>query len=120
MRWDADTRKRAAELFEKGLGYKAVATELGISREAVREWACIWRALGTEGLCAMGERRTYKPETKLAVARDRLENGLSVVEVMKRHGVANRRQVKEWCNQYAKRGAAAFGFEEEGKEGAEA
>lgn len=109
MRWEASTRLRVADLLDEGLGYKAIASRLGISREAVREWAYAYRALGREGLCAVGSRRRYRAETKLAAARDRLEGGLSVVAVMAKYGVANRRQVKEWCSQYLAKGPAAFG-----------
>lgn len=49
MKWGLSLRRKAAELFESGLGYKAVSTELGINRETVRDWSYTWRALGTEG-----------------------------------------------------------------------
>lgn len=35
-------------MFERGLGYKAVSTQLSINRDTVRDWYAIWRALGTE------------------------------------------------------------------------
>lgn len=119
MRWDSRIRERAADLFEKGLGYKAVATELGLSREATREWSYAWRALGREGLLTMGHRRNYSPETKLAVARARVDEGVGVVEAMSRFQIVNRRQVNSWCRQYEKKGAAAFGLEADFPDSAE-
>lgn len=110
MRWSSDVREQAGDLFDQGLGYKAVATQLGLSREVTREWSYAYRALGREGLRTKGRRREYAPTTKLAAARDRVEGGLSMVEVMQRYGVGNRRQVKEWCSLYEKDGAAAFGL----------
>ena len=110
MRWGPKVRERAADLFEQGLGYKAVATELGLSREVTREWSYAWRAMGRDGLRTMGCRRSYSPEVKLAAARARIEEGAGMVETMERFQVVNRRQVATWCHLYEKEGAAAFGL----------
>ncbi len=112
MRWDFEVRERAADLFGQGLGYKAVATKLGMSREAIREWSYAWRAMGREGLLDMGHRRSYAPEVKLAAARARVDGGESVVDTMARFRIANRRQVNSWCRLYEEKGAAAFGLED--------
>ncbi|WP_162611009.1 helix-turn-helix domain-containing protein [Gordonibacter sp. An230] len=101
-------RESAADLFDEGLGYKAAASRLGVGREVAREWAYAYRALGREGVLHDDcRRRKYSAEVKLSAVRDRLD-GVSVAEVMKRYGVANRRQVREWCLLYQKLGSAAF------------
>ena len=108
MNWGLSARKKAAELFESGLGYKAVSTELGINRETVRDWSYTWRALGTEGFCAAKEAHpNYSPELKLAVVADRM-NGDSVVDVMHRYQIPNRHRIKEWCALYQKNGPSVF------------
>lgn len=109
MNWSISLRQRAAELFEKGMGYKAVSSELGINRETVRDWSYTWRALGTEEFLVShaGERITYPPEIKIAVARDRI-NGMGVVEVMAKYHILNRHSVKEWVRMYLKEGEEAF------------
>lgn len=107
-------RKQAAKMFEKGLGYKAVSSELGVNRETVRDWSYTWRALGTDEflMTHTNECRRYDPETKLAVARDRL-GGMSVVEVMSKYRIPNRHRVKDWVGMYLKDGEAAFGLTSE-------
>lgn len=108
MKWSKETRKRAAELFEQGYGYKAVSTELGINRETVRDWSYTWRALGSEALCKSSEKKeSYSAEIKMAVVKDR-ENGVAVVEVMQRYGIPNRTRIKEWCAAYRRNGLKAF------------
>lgn len=92
-------RRAAAELFEAGKGYKAVSTALGINRETVRDWSYIWRAFGSESFCHVrgdGERAVYPPEVKRAAVKDRME-GKPMVDVMAKHGVRSRHQIKEWC-----------------------
>ncbi len=112
MRWSTVIRGRAADLFEQGKGFKAAAVELGISCETTREWMLVWKAHGREGLCAPRPRRThYAPEVKLAAARAHVDEGMPVVDVMRKYGVFNRRKVKEWSNLYIDQGPAAFGLE---------
>ncbi len=108
MYWSKEKRENAAELFEQGMGYKAVATHLGISPETARDWSYTWRALGREGLTGRRGRHEYPPHIKLACARARIEEGASMVETMERFGVFNRGQIKRWCNMYEKKGEAAF------------
>lgn len=110
-------RAQAADLFEAGVGFKAVAARLGVPHDTVREWACKYRSLGREELCAPRRiRRSYAPELKLAAARAHVEEGLSAAEVMERFGVANRRQIKDWSALYKRDGVAAFGRGGEGGE----
>ena len=52
--------------------------------------------------------RAYDFETKLAVARDRVERGKSVREVMIAHGVTSESSVKMWCRKYRDGGADAL------------
>lgn len=111
MRWSEDVREKAADLFELGLGYKAVSEKLGVKRSAVREWAYAYRALGREGLRTKGRRREYSPDVKLAAARARVDEGLTAASVMERYGVGNRRQIKEWSALYREKGDKAFGQE---------
>lgn len=108
MNWSKEMRRRAADLFEQGYGYKAVSTELGVNRETVRDWSYTWRALGSDVLCSEGDHKHYAPEVKLAAVQDR-ERGVSMVDVMKRYGIHNRNRIKGWCAIYRNRGAAALG-----------
>ena len=69
LRHDRSLRERAAEMFERGLGYKSAARELGVPDEAVRNWQKTYRATGRDGLLAMGGGQArYDYETKVAAA----------------------------------------------------
>lgn len=108
MRWDNKMRMKTLRLFESGHSYKAVAHQLNISQETVREWVYLWRALGSDMFKHPEKRpRSYSPETKLAAVEDRLA-GIPVIEVMRRYQIANRNRIKEWCALYAEKGPAAF------------
>ena len=95
-----DCRKRkAAELFEQGLGHKAVATELGLNRETMRDWYETWRALGTDEFLEPMTQNYYSDEIKLAACLDRLK-GMSVIDVMRKYHIRNRAYLRRWLREY--------------------
>ncbi len=76
LRHDRSTRERAAEMFERGLGYRSVAKVLGVPAEAVRDWLGKYRATGRDGLLAMdGRQARYDFETKVAAASAVVDGG---------------------------------------------
>ena len=76
--YDEATRRRAAALFDEGLGYKAAASLLGIPRETVRKWLDIYRSVGIEVLAMMGKKHTAYPfETKLGAVRAVADEGMT-------------------------------------------
>ena len=48
---------------------------------------------------AQGNRR-YDWETKAAAARDHVDNGLTVTEVMAKYDVASVAPLQRWCREY--------------------
>lgn len=106
--WDVETRRKAADLFEQGMGYKAVARQLGMSQQTIREWAYQWRSVGREVFCGVRKKRVYPVEVKRAVVRDRLVKHMSTSQVMERYGIVNRHQIKEWCKLYQEQGDDAL------------
>ena len=59
-------------------------------------------------LNAGSHHHTYSYEVKLAVVKDRLENGLTVREAMIKHKIPSESSVKAWCRQYRESGEAAL------------
>lgn len=51
---------------------------------------------------------TYSYDVKLAVVKDRLENGLTVREAMIKHKIPSESSVKAWCRQYRESGESAL------------
>lgn len=62
-----------------------------------------------EGLIGMGEsRRTYDMETKLAVARAVVDEGMPRSEAMARFGIAAATSLDRWCRLYREGGPEAL------------
>ena len=50
---DLESRRRAVELFDAGVGCKPAAEALSVPRETVREWRWVYRAFGSEALLSV-------------------------------------------------------------------
>ena len=109
MLYDETTRRRAAALFEEGMGYKAVASLLGIPRETVRKWLDVYRSVGIEVLAMMGKKHTtYSFETKLAAVRAVVDEGMTRPEAMAKFGIASPSSFKKWLKAYREEGPEAL------------
>ena len=53
LRHDRLLREQAAQMFEKGRGYRLTARKLGVSAATVREWQKMYHVIGKGGLLAM-------------------------------------------------------------------
>uniref|UniRef100_UPI0028E47920 helix-turn-helix domain-containing protein n=1 Tax=Rothia mucilaginosa TaxID=43675 RepID=UPI0028E47920 len=101
MRHDRLLRKQAAQMFEKGFGYRLTARKLGVSAATVREWQKMYRVIGRSGFLAMGVKQArYDYETKVAAAKAVVDGGMSKPEAMARFGIASTTPLKQWCRLY--------------------
>ena len=108
-RHDHLLRKQAAQMFEKGRGYRLTARKLGVSAATVREWQKMYRVIGRDGLLAMGIKQArYDYETKVAAAAAVVDGGMSKPEAMVRFGIASATPLKQWCRLYRQGGAQAL------------
>ena len=108
-RYGREMRARAADLFEAGLGFELAAKMLDVPAPAVRKWLYAYRATGRKGLIGMGEsRRTYGMETKLAVARAVVDEGMGKPEAMAAFGIASRTPLDSWSRLYREGGTDAL------------
>ena len=109
LRHDRLLREQAAQMFERGFGYRLTARKLGVSAATVREWQKMYRAIGRGGLLAMGVKQArYDYETKVAAAAAVVDGGMSKPEAMVRFGIASTTPLKQWCRLYREGGAQAL------------
>lgn len=83
-----EVRQRAVEILQEGVGHRALAAELGIPQATARQWARAYAVGGADAVLNAGSHHhTYSYDVKLAVVKDRLENGLTVREAMIKHKI---------------------------------
>ena len=100
-----EVRQRAVEILQEGVGHRALAAKLGIPQATARQWARAYAVGGADAVLNAGARHhTYSYDVKLAVVKDRLENGLTVREAKS----PSESSVKAWCRQYRESGESAL------------
>ena len=88
-RYDDGFRREALELIKAGAGGNTLARRLAIPVYTARNWIRLYRSGGEEAVMGGNGSRRYDWETKVAAARDHVENGMTKTEVMARHGIAS-------------------------------
>ena len=106
-RYDDGFRREALELIKSGAGKDTLASRLAIPVYTARNWIRLYRSNGEEAVMGGGGSRRYDWETKVAAARDHVENGLTKTEAMARHGIASIASLERWCRDYRSGGAQA-------------
>lgn len=107
--YDEKTRSQAVRILETGAGHRALASKLGIPEATARQWARSYAVGGKAAVMNAGRtHRVYSYETKLAAVKDRLENGMTVREVMVKYNIPSESSIKTWCRQYKKYGSDAL------------
>lgn len=81
-RYDDGFRREALELIKSGAGKDALVRRLAIPVYTARNWIGLYRSNGEEAVMGGGGSRRYDWETKVAAARDHVENGLTKTEAM--------------------------------------
>ena len=107
--YNAKVRRQAVRVLATGAGHRALATKLGIPEATARQWARSYAVGGAQAVLNAGAKhRVYPHELKLSAVRDRLEHGMTVREVMVKHGIPSESSIKTWCRQYREQGAEAL------------
>lgn len=107
--YSSSVREQAAEILAAGAGHRLLATKLGIPEATARQWARSFAVGGAAAVLNAGaSHRVYSFETKLAVVKDRIEHGMTVRQVMIKHGIPSESSVKAWCRQYRESGESAL------------
>ena len=108
-RYDDGFRREALELIKSGAGKATLVRRLAIPVYTARNWIGLYRSNGEEAVMGGGGSRRYDWETKVAAARDHVENGLTKTEAMARHGIASIASLERWCRDYRSGGAHRLG-----------
>mgnify|MGYP000411696721 CR=1 FL=1 len=114
-RYDDGFRREALELIKAGAGGNTLARRLAIPVYTARNWIRLYRSGGEEAVMGGGGSRRYDWETKVAAARDHVENGLTKAEVMAKYAIASIAPLERWCREYRAGGPEALGPKPKGR-----
>ena len=109
VKHDLESRRRAVELFDAGVGCKPAAEALSVPRETVREWQWVYRAFGSEALLSMdGKQSRYTFEQRVAAASAVVDGGMAKTDAMAEFGIRSKSPLERWCRLYREGGAEAL------------
>ena len=109
VKHDLESRRRAVELFDAGVGCKPAAEALSVPRETVREWQWVYRAFGSEALLSMdGKQSSYTFEQRVAAASAVVDDGMAKADAMAEFGIRSKSPLERWCRLYREGGAEAL------------
>ncbi|MDU5589618.1 transposase [Bifidobacterium breve] len=99
-RYDDGFRREALGLIKAGVGYVSLARRLAMPAYTAKQWTMLYRSGGEESFMGAQGSRRYDWETKAAAARDHVDNGLTVTEVMAKYDVASVAPLRRWCREW--------------------
>ena len=107
-RYDDGFRREALELIKAGAGGNTLARRLAIPVYTARNWIRLYKSNGEEAVMGGNGSRRYDWETKVAAARDHVENGMTKTEVMAKYAIASIAPLERWCREYRAGGPEAL------------
>ena len=113
--YDDEFRREALELIRAGASRDVLARRLAMPETTARKWIMLYRSNGEDAVMGSRGNRRYDWGTKVAAARDHVENGLTKTEVMAKHGIATISLLERWCRDYRTGGAEALGPKPKGR-----
>lgn len=100
-------RGAAVRLFEAGLGYRVVATRLGVSWPAVARLRDRWSLRGAGALVSK-QRGVFSFELKLEVVRRFVAGEATAIELAAEYGLASPKTVQKWVAAFRREGEDAL------------
>lgn len=95
-------------MFEAGLGYRAVATRLGVSWSAVARLRDRWNLRGTGALVSKRGGRVFSFEFKLEVVRRFVAGEATAIELAREYELSSPKTVQKWVAAYRREGEDAL------------
>jgi transposase len=96
-------RAEAVALFDAGYGYKAVASQLQVNRDAIRHLHHRWRIRGTGALVTKPTKRTFSFEFKRDVVH-RVLAGETKLALAQEFDLSSPRLIENWMSTYRTEG----------------
>ena len=95
-----EKEKIVRRYLEGEVSISGAAEEFSVGRTSVQEWIVQYKAEGIAAFLPHKCNRKYSPELKLQAIQDYLSGGGSLLEVSKKYGLRNKRQLQDWMKVY--------------------
>ena len=107
-RYDDEFRHEALGLIKAGMGKHSLARWLAMPVQTAEKWIMKYRSNGEDAVMGAKGKRSYDWETKVAAARDHVDNDMAKTEVMAKYAIASVAPLERWCRKYRTDGPEAL------------
>ena len=107
-RYDDGFRHEALGLIKAGAGKHFLARRLAMPVQTAEKWIMQYRSNGEDAVMGAKGKRSYDWETKVAAARDHVDNDMTKTEVMAKYAIASVAPLERWCREYRTGGPGAL------------
>ena len=108
-RYDDGFRHEALGLIKAGAGKHFLARRLAMPVQTAEKWIMKYRSNGEDAVMGAKGKRSYDWETKVAAARDHVDNDMAKTEVMAKYAIASvAPPLERWCRKYRTDGPEAL------------
>lgn len=83
-----------------GVSLSSAAAEAGVDWETLQRWVVQYEAEGVTAFLPNRRNRIYSPELKLRSVQDYLSGKGSLIEISKKYGLRDKRQLRNWLKVY--------------------
>lgn len=99
-RYDDGFRHEAPGLIKAGVGKHFLARRLAMPVQTAEKWIMEYRSNGEDAVMGAKGKRSYDWGTKVAAARDHVDNDMAKTEVMAKYAIASVAPLGRWCREY--------------------
>lgn len=107
-RYDDEFRHEALGLIKAGVGKHFLARRLAMPVQTAEKRIMKYRSNGEDAVMGAKGKRSYDWETKVAAARDHVDNDMTKTEVMAKYAIASVAPLERWCREYRTGGPEAL------------
>ena len=107
-RYDDGFRHEALGLIKAGAGKHFLARRLAMPVQTAEKWIMKYRSNGEDAVMGAKGKRSYDWGTKVAAARDHVDNDMTKTEVMAKYAIASVAPLERWCREYRTGGPEAL------------
>lgn len=101
MKLSPEERLRIVESYLRHeISLTSAAKEAQVASETVRNWCALYENEGPTGLIATKQNKNYPKELKLAAVQEYLAGGGSQLDIAKKYGLRNSKQLRDWIKVY--------------------
>ena len=104
-RFSPEEKERAVKDYLDGIkGCAKIANDLNVNEKTVRDWLVLFNNGGIDALTPKSKNKYYSAEIKLQAVQEYLTGKASLMDLMRKYNLSNKKIAQNWVKQYNSHG----------------